>query len=321
MPARFSGTGDFFLTSLPSKPTPMTVLRSAVILLFLLPCLSLQGQGFSGGFRAGLNFIAFSGEREMNADGMTLETFNRTTGFHVGATFAYAITDLIGFKADLMYSQKGGEVRYNGPSYFYLYDDAADTEGLRLTGQLDSERDVLNSYIDIPLVAYYRLGPVELEGGVSAGFLVNSRASGSAEFTNVTTPDGGSLRDVSYNYDYNYFGNPIGGAAVVETSTMPLNPSSPIDQRYPPSVIDAYYNSSSNRPLYRRLDFGLVGGASFFLNSGLYLGVRYQLGLTDATRGENDQQLYAADGSTERGYTTNDKDYNRVIQASVGFRF
>ena len=288
----------------------MLPVRFFLAISLLAPLCSLQAQ-FSGGFRAGLNFISFDADAEM-LDGMSLEDFRRTTGFHVGATFAYAFTDLVGVKADLMYSQKGGEVRYEGPSYFYLYSDASDAEGLRNTGNLNSERDVLNSYIDVPVVAYYRLGPLEIEGGVSAAFLVNSRASGSATFTNVLLPDGRSIADVSYNYDYNYFNDDIGFAAVVEPSES--RPGFP-------AVIDAYYNSSDNRPLYRRLDFGLVGGASFFLNSGLYLGLRYQFGLTDATRGENDLRLTRTDGVSEREYNTDDKDYNRVIQASVGFRF
>ncbi|MGB3799379.1 MAG: porin family protein, partial [Lewinella sp.] len=255
--------------------------------------------------------ISFDADQEMS-DNMTLEEFRRTTGFHVGATFALAFTDLVGVKADLMYSQKGGEVRYQGPSSFYLYNDGTDTEGLRVFGDLDSERDVLNSYIDIPVVAYYRLGPVELEGGVSAGFLVNSRASGSASFSNVVLPDGRTIPDVSYNYDYNYFSDVVGFNAIVE----------PNESRQGfPAVIDAYYNSEDDRPLYRRLDFGLVGGASVFLNNGLYLGLRYQYGLTDATRGENDLRLTRTEGVDEREYNTNDKDYNRVIQTSIGFRF
>ncbi|WP_116127419.1 outer membrane beta-barrel protein [Lewinella sp. IMCC34183] len=289
----------------------MNVFRTAVFCLTLLPVSLLHAQEFSGGFRAGLNFISFDADSEMGADGMDLEEFNRTTGFHVGATFAYAITDLFGLKADLMYSQKGGEVLYNGPSYFYLYSLDPSVNNDRLTGTVTSERDVLNSYIDIPLVAYHKIGPVELEAGVSAGFLVNSRASGSAEYTNLINNQGQGIEPISVNYDFNYFNNVTQQQAVIES-----DPNNTF-----PTVIDAYYNSEDDRPLYRRLDFGLVGGASFFLNSGLYLGVRYQFGLTDATRGENDLRLTRTDGVSEREYNVSDKDYNRVIQASVGFRF
>ena len=290
--------------------------RLVLCLALLLPLGRLTAQQFSGGFRAGLNFITFDGDQEMGAIGgqeMTLEEFKRTTGFHVGATFAYELTDLFGFKADLLYSQKGGEVLYDGPSYFFLYapDDGPSD---RITGNLQSERDVLNSYIDIPVVAYYRLGPLELEGGVSMGLLVNSRASGSASFTNVQDLQSRPFPDVAYNYDYNYFNGAIGREAVVE-----FNDASNVDNL--PDVIDAYYNAIDNTPLYRRLDFGLVGGVSFFLNNGLYIGGRYLLGLTDTTRPENDQRLFTSDNNAEIEYNPDDKDYNRVIQASVGFRF
>ena len=87
------------------------------LLLISLLCTCGRAQGFSGGFRAGLNFITFSGPVEMSEDGQTAyERKNRTTGFHVAATFAYQFTDLVGIKADLMYSQKGAE---------YVYTDGA----------------------------------------------------------------------------------------------------------------------------------------------------------------------------------------------------
>lgn len=287
----------------------MYPLRLFISLIVMHCFTTLSAQEFSGGFRAGLNFESFDSDAEMDPSGMTLETFKRTTGFHVGATFALAFTDLVGLKADLMYSQKGGEILYEGPSYFYLYGDGLETRAL---GNRRSETDVVNSYIDIPLVGYYRIGIFEVEGGLSGGFLVNSRASGSSIVTNVfSQTDGRQLPDLSVSYDYNYFSNVTGEAALIEATGSDRLPE----------VIDAYYNSNDDRPLYRRLDFGLVGGVAVFLNNGLYLGLRYQYGLTDATRGENDQQFYADDTTTEREYNTDDKDYNRVIQASVGFRF
>lgn len=293
-----------------------TLLATCLLLLANLP-LSAQ---FSGGFRAGLNFNTFDGPQETSSvDGTTWETFNRTTGFHVGATFAYAITDLVGFKADLMYTQKGAEALYDGPSYFYLYDLRGDNDTEdRVQGLLSSERDVVNSYIEVPLVAYYRIGPLEIEGGVSTGLLVNSRASGGGKFTNNLAADGNAVRDITFNYDYNYFRDGVGKESALEVSDTPLAPGVDI---FPPSVLGAYYNSDNDEPLYKRLDFGLIGGLAFYLNNGLFIGARYQYGLTDVTRGENDRRRSTENSSGEREYNTDDKDYNRVIQASIGFRF
>jgi hypothetical protein len=267
----------------------------------------------SGGFRAGLNFNTISGDQEMQ-DGVTYEEFSRNTGFHVGATFAYAFTDLVGMKADLMYSQKGGEIQFNGPSYFFLYDD---NTRQRFTGDLVSDRDVVNSYIDVPLTGYYRLGPIEIEAGVSAGFLVNSRASGGATYTNNFV-DGSlaSFDDLSFNYDYNYFRDGIGEESIIIVSTDPLS-----NGFNPPAAIGAYYNSTDDTPVYRRYDFGLVGGLSYFLNNGLYLSARYQYGLTDVTRPENDRRIAVNPDGDQVEFNEGDKDYHRSIQASVGFRF
>lgn len=272
-------------------------------------------QGFSGGFRAGLNFIGFSGDLEMSADGSeTYEFNNRTTGFHVGATFAYEITDLVGLKADLMYSQKGGERRFDGPGYFFLYAGPEDTEGELLVGQRSSELDVVNSYIDIPLTAYYRLGPLEIEGGVTAGFLVNSRVSGGITYSGVPGFNG----DFVFGVDGNYFNDEAAGGGVVSVNedAFPGRPN-----LFTPQTVSAYYNSNSNEKLYRRLNFGLVGGLAYYLNNGLYIGGRYQLGLTDVTRGENDLRFTVDPTNPGRTFNEDDQDLTRTIQVSVGFRF
>ncbi len=287
-------------------------------LLLILPLafsLSVSAQEFSGGFRAGLNFISFSGDQEMSSvSDATYETFNRTTGFHVGATFALAFTDLVGIKADLMYSQKGGEIRYEGPSYFYLYANQDDLEGSLIFGDRNSEYDVVNSFIDIPLTAYYRLGPLEIEGGFSAAFMVNSRVSGGATYNTNTF---GIDNDIVFNVDGNYFQDGAGGAGVISRSSTPL----PRTDVLPPDVISAYYNSNSNEKLYKRLDFAAVIGLSFYLNNGLFIGARYQHGLTDATLGENDLRITNDTQVGGREFNTDDTDNSRVIQASVGFRF
>ncbi|TXF90463.1 PorT family protein [Neolewinella aurantiaca] len=293
-------------------------MRNLILTALLCCTLSpLFAQEFSGGFRAGLNFISFDGDQEMSADGtMTFEDFARTTGFHVGATFALGFTDLFGVKANLMYSQKGGQQDYTDvPSFFYLYSDETDTQGTVSFGVLNGEIDVVNSYIDIPVTAYYRIGAIEIEGGASMGFLVSSRASGGLSYSETVIGRG---EDIVFNVDGSYFSDEAGFGGIEARSTTPLPGTTNV---FPPSVISTYYNSNSDETLYRRLDFALVGGASFFLNSGLFVGVRYQHGLTDLTKGENDLRLTNEARVEGREFNTDDKDYSRSIQASVGFRF
>ncbi|MBC6992909.1 outer membrane beta-barrel protein [Neolewinella lacunae] len=284
-------------------------------LVFLLTSAGVRAQEFSGGFRAGLNFNSFDGPAEQSADGtVSYESFQRTTGFHVGATFALAFTDLFGFKADLLYSQKGGQIDYEGPSYFYLYSNPDDLQGDIIFGQRTSEHDIINSYIDVPVTAYFKLGKLELEGGVSAGFLVASRVSGADTYQTNTF---GLENDIIFSVEGNYFRDLAGGGGVISRSTTPL----PRTDVLPPDVISAFYNSDRDEPRYRRYDFGLIAGASYFLNSGLYFGVRYQHGLTDLSRDENDLRLTNEDRVGGRAFNAGDEDFSRSIQASVGFRF
>ena len=290
-------------------------MRFLPFLLLLALATPLTAQEFSGGFRAGLNFVSFDGDLESSdIDDMTFETLNRTTGFHVGATFAFAFTDLFGLKADLMYNQKGGERRYAGPSYFYLYVDEDDEVGDVIFGDVQAEIDVVNSYIDIPVTAYYRIGPVELEGGFSAGLLVNSRASGGLTYTNTSF---GTDERIVFNVDGSFFDDEFAGAAVSTLAETPLPRTTVI----PPAVVGTYYNSDRNDPLYRRLDFGLIGGIAFYMNNGLFLGARYQHGLTDVTREDNDLRITRTSQQNGRAFNNDDKDYNRAYQVSVGFRF
>lgn len=275
-----------------------------LIAVFLLGSITLFAQGFSGGFKAGLNFNTFEGETEMS-----FETLNRTTGFHVGATFAYSFTDLLGVKADLMYSQKGAQQNYEGPSFFYLYGDGTEQA---IGGQRRSELDIVNSYIDIPVLAYYRIGPLELAAGASAGLLINSIASGGATYTETVYGDN---VDIIFNYEGNFVSDGFGSDAIASRSEEPVSGT---NVRLP-DVIGPYYNSNTDENLFRRLDFGLVAEASFYFNSGLYIGGRYNLGLTDVTREEND--LAGQLSSSEERQFRDDDDRNRSLQISIGFRF
>ena len=199
-------------------PSRMKALLPLVLILTL--CTSARAQTFSGGFRAGLNFLTFSGDMEMDELGNDLESFETTTGFHVGATFALAFTDLVGVKANLMYTQKGTERNFTGPSYFYLYDDGV--ESYNPAEMLDASLSINNSYLEVPVLGYYRLGPFEIEGGAYAGFLVNSRNSGAFTYR---SNDPGTLfsgADIVIFYDGNYITDPAGAEAVQIVSTTPL---------------------------------------------------------------------------------------------------
>lgn len=281
--------------------------RLSILLLFLTMTIGLQAQGFRGGFKAGLNFSHFDGPLERDAQGNEVESLNLTTGFHIGAIFAYAITDLAGVKAELMYSQKGTEIEYDGPSFFFFYSPSGQSSVQ--VGSRNASIDITNSYISVPVSGFFRLGRLEVEGGAYASVLVSSFGSGGAEFTRQN----GSQFIVSY--DYNFFSDEVGVEAVIEGENAGGGSSFVV-----PRTINAYYESLTNDNRFKRMDFGLIGGLSFFVNEGLFLGGRVVYGLSDVTSREQDLALSALSANQERVFR-DDKDRNVSYQASIGFRF
>lgn len=260
---------------------------------------------FSGGFKAGLNFSNFDAPSEVDLNGQELEAYEYTTGFHIGAIFGLAFTDRFGLKGELMYNQKGAEVLYDGPSYFFFYDNSGRPDVL--LGNRRSSVDVTNSYIDVPLMGYARFGRIEFEAGVSGSFLVSSVGIGSANFT------GSNGQEFIISYDYNYFRDEAGLDGIVEQASTTGN-------FIIPEIVGAYYDRTSDERLFRGLDFGLVGGVSFFLNQGLFIGGRFYYGLSDVTREEQDISLFSVTAD-EMTIPRDDVDHNLSIQASIGFRF
>lgn len=265
----------------------------------------LTAQEITGGFKAGLNFSIFDGETLEN------ETYGWNTGFHIAATFIYPITDLFGLKGELMYSQKGVKYDYDGPSYLTFYNN----QGARLIipGQRRTDLSVANSYLDVPIMAYLRLGRIELEAGVNAAFLIGSRGSGGITYSS----NGIERFTTSTEFGYLMDGPGIESLKLSERNLLYNGVSLII-----PSTIGAYYESADDdAKRFNRLDFGLNAGAAFFLNNGLYLGLRANYGLADVTKTEQDLDPVTLAGNNTEYTTRADEDRNITLQASVGFRF
>ncbi|PSR13406.1 MAG: hypothetical protein DA408_17475 [Bacteroidetes bacterium] len=283
---------------------------SLLIVLLLASSLAFSQGEFSGGFKAGLNFNNFDSPEETSN-----ETFSTNTGFHIGATVVYSITDLFGLKAELMYSQKGTQYGYDGPSYFSFYVENTGAI-IYANGKRRSDISISNSYIDIPLMVYYKVGKLELEAGASAGILIGSSGSGGITFSG-TTQAGTPVPEFTTGVEYAYYSKERGIDAIIQGTPISLNTLAAIR----PISINAYYESAPNDgKKFKTLDFGLNAGLAFYVRQGLYLGVRGNFGLTDMTNEEQDISPVAL-GPGNSYQTRNDQDTNFSLQASVGFRF
>jgi len=274
----------------------------------------MHAQEISGGFKVGLNFSKFDGDVATDAQGNELETNNYATGFHVGAIVNFGVTDIFGFRTELLYSQKGSEYVFDGPSFLRLYT----RQGGDPVVSFGNRREVVtfsNSYIDIPLMTYIRVGRVEASAGVNAAVLIGSRGQGEITFSGVSA-GGQNVNPIIIAIDGSYTADDVttSGFGSVETRT--------IDNRtvQVPEVVSAYYDGNPGDDiLFNRLDFGLNAGLNIYINNGLNLGFRMNYGLTDLTNTGQDVDRTGLDNRMLR--LSEDQDRNLSLQASVGFSF
>jgi hypothetical protein len=301
-------------------------LKYTLSLLFFTLAFSLSAQ-LRYGFKTGLNFAQMDGPSEMSAAGASLESWDNVTGFHIGATFGYSFTDNYGLRAEFLFSKRGAKYTFDGESYrVFRYPNGQTLS----TGNSKYLVNINNSYIDIPVLGVARWGDFELSAGGYVGFLVGSVGDGSLRYSGKTVPLQNTIRNeetnadelvfnLSYNYRKDGFGEGDNAQEIIAR----------VDARNVelPATLGAYFDYPEDKgKLYNLLDFGVVGGVSYFLSNSLYIGARLQYGLADITNNKAD--LSEANINHANGVVTNesyiyrdDKDKNFVIQASVGFSF
>ncbi len=293
--------------------------RLGLVCLLFVFSLSLSAQELAYGFKVGLNFSTLLADSETDADGMNLENFEYNSGFHVGAAVIYRITDLVGVRGELLFNQRGVKYSYEGPS-FQIFMDNLGNQILSQNGNRRYFLETVNSYINIPLTAYYKFGgKVEVYGGVDVSFLVGSSAVG--EFTYTGTVPGFPDVDEVFELDFNYFSNDVASKTTINEGTEIVsiaNNSTSIDI---PRRLGAYYLDYEEKDgsYYNILDFGLVGGLAFYINRGLFVSGTINYGLTDTTNNFYDISRFESNGLEY--IPRDDRDTNLSFQASIGFSF
>lgn len=288
------------------------MMRLMAVLAFLLCSIALPAQQFSGGFKSGLSFSTVQGPEEVDDNGETLESFKSNTGFHIGASFKYAFTDFFGLRAELLYSQKGVDYSYEGPSYWIFFNNP---DPVYTVGTRNSVISITSNYIDLPLLAYVRLGRIELSAGVNASVMLGARGIGDLTYSGGRTLNGGSFDNFTLALDYAYFTDVYQRFNTFENHMLEVG-NLVLEV---PKNIGAYYQGANNDSnLFRRTDFGLNAGISFFLNKGLYLGFRANYGMTDITKMEQDFSKFKLNPDNSFIFRDDD-DKNVSFQASIGF--
>ncbi len=270
-------------------------------------------QSLHYGFRAGLNFSQIDGPVEMDDNGNALEQWSTATGFNLGAMFTLKLVDAFGLRTGISFEQKGSRYKYEGPHYRTFTTDKGSS--VIATGDGKYSLVMTTSWLGLPVQVYVRpLEWLELSVGAYASVLVGATATGEWQFSGSTTA--GSPVDLITPLEFNYLRDETKEGDFSETTLIELNG----EPTTLPRALGAYYEwPRTDKPWFNRLDYGLQGGISLFLNQGLFVGLQYQYGLTDLTNNDYDFSRYALDGG--HSIARADLDRNLSWQASVGFSF
>lgn len=304
-------------------------MKRIALLLFVLAGFSAHAQ-LRYGFKTGLNFARINGPSETSDAGAELESWKNVTGFHIGMTLGYKFTDNFGVRGEFMYSKRGAKYTFDGQSYRIFKHSTGE---VLTRGTSRYLININNSYLDIPVIAYARWKDFEISGGAYAGILVASSGEGSLRYSGTNNlgervyeqPDKNNT-ELDFNLNYNYRKDDPGEGtgpsdeAMVNVVLAGGSGSNAVVSETP-KTLGAYYDYPEGaKRLYNSLDYGLVGGLTYYISNALYFGMRIQYGLADITRNEADLAKARVGSTGERVYR-DDKDQNFVIQASVGFSF
>lgn len=276
-----------------------------IISTLLVMATWVRAQEFGFGVKAGLSFSTISGEV---AEG---ESYSYKSGFHVGPTFTFRVTDNFGFRGEVLYNQMGTSYDYEGTSYFLLRNE---DESKFIRGQKDMSYNSFMSYIDIPVQVYYRFGEVlEVYGGANLMFLTGGTAGGRLQFNNR------NLRpsDIDVRLDYSINSDNVGEAADGEGQGY-LHSSTNYTV---PDALGAYYEFDEDKGrLWNTLDYGLHAGARIMFNDALYLEGRAYFGFNDVTNNDLDYHQNLPEGQLQPTRSSDD-DRNMGFNVSLGFSF
>jgi hypothetical protein len=248
----------------------------------------------------------------MDDSGNALDEYRFASGFHIGFSMNYAITDLFGFRGEVIFTQRGTEYKYDGDSYYFLARRTADERVI--FGRRIQDYNISMASFEIPVIAYVKVGSFEFSGGLTAALISSTTGGGSLDFEGMTQSGAIDPFSVTLQYDFNK-----DEAQQASSSTIPVKVGATTLST--PATVGAYYDfEEKNGNWYRAFDLGITGGISFYLNEGLYLGGRVTYGLMDASDNQYDISLYKLDQGNSYISRT-DSDQHLTVHASIGFLF
>lgn len=145
-------------------------MRKIILTTIVLSLIAVAAKAQYVGIKGGLNLS------NLNIDGVDDE--NMRLGYHFGAFVNLPISDGFAIQPEVLYSTKGTRANYN--------------QDLGIFGQFNAETKFKLDYIDVPLLAVFRVGDnFEIHAGPYIGFLMSSKweVTGDVEVENDLDKD------------------------------------------------------------------------------------------------------------------------------------
>ncbi len=268
----------------------------------------LNGQGYKIGVRAGVNYSKLQGPLQ------EAEDFSFSSGIHFGINYTYYPIKDLGFRGEVLYIQRGSKQNYNGDGFHLI----RLPNGTKLYEEGTSVMNLDNTlaYFSIPLTVQYQVNRrFEVFGGLSVDFLVGPSGRGKVDFESSSRPE-----EIFFvqSYDFRYGSDPARGA---NFNIQPVSIIVDGDKIDVPKIVGAYYQFDElDGKKFNAFNMNVIGGVNYFLNTGYYIGARFEYGLFDVT---NDRMDISLEGVTEENEFIYRDDVDRQIgfNVSFGFRF
>ncbi len=306
------------------------------LVLFVLLLSSVSAQDYDIGIRAGLNYSKFSGPSESGVN----ESYSISNGFHFGINFQWNFNSVFGIKSEILYSQIGSGYTYDDEGY-YIFDflNTTDIERFVVRDHSKQTLDISNAHVSFPLTGHIKISEkLEIFGGGYFGILLSPIGIGEWTFgnpgQNASDHTFRQTLDYQYNSDFagrigfnsrSQLGNPNSSVILIIVNQQDVNLA-----RLPGAYFLLLENPDANpvdaetlRPAIKRfsgIDFGVIGGLSYYINRGLYASVRLEYGLSDITNTEADFSLKNVNDDGTLIFN-DDFDRNVNIALSIGFKF
>lgn len=284
--------------------------------------LNASGQDYKFGIRAGLNYSKLLGPQISEPEYRDFQQFNN--GIHFGVTFSYHLTDIFGFRTELAYNQIGTRYTFEGDDSPYVFRYGFEREPRY--GNITRYLDVNNSYIHLPLMVFYKpFKKIEVFGGIYTQFLILPTSDGFIDFTAPINPNTGDRYRYSFiqNVEANYYADEareVKGSQTLLVDLIIDGEAEPVSMQ---RLVGGYYELSEDEKSgskYNRLDIGLEGGFSYYINRSLYVGLTGMYGLLDVTNDDLDVDFNELNEFNKFKFR-DDYDTNLSLQLSLGFKF